>query len=89
MREYKGPTVDDVLAAETNQLDYLPGRVQSMEDSVRQGDFRGAEEHLQRAVGLLLRGPGHRRSRLQGLMLPTMLWMWFATLLGLLVWLVA
>jgi hypothetical protein len=88
VREYKGPTVSDLLAAPKAVLDLLPGRVRSMEEAVRASDLAEADRRIDQALGLLLRGPGHRRRRLPELALPALLWLWFAVLLALLLWVV-
>ncbi|MEM7205906.1 MAG: hypothetical protein AAF628_36970 [Planctomycetota bacterium] len=65
IREFKGPTVGDLLAAEPNALDLLPGVVRTMQDSVEAGDLAEAERRLGTALGLVLPGPGERRRRVR------------------------
>lgn len=91
LREYKGPTVRDLLASPAAVLDLLPGRVRSVEEAVRAADLAAADAHMSRALGLLLPGPGHRRRRraLLAEVFTAALWVWFAALLVLLLCLAA
>lgn len=89
VREYKGPTVAQVLAAPPGVLDLLPGQVRSMEDALRASDLGEADRRLDRALGLLLRGPGHRSGRRTRMMVPMLLWLWFGVLLSLLIWVIS
>jgi hypothetical protein len=86
VREYKGPTVNEVLAAPPGVLDLLPGQVRSMEQAIGDSDLGEADRQMDRALGLLLRGPGHRASRRSTGVVPMVLWLWFAVLLCLLIW---
>lgn len=88
VREYKGPTVDQVLASSPRVLDLLPGRVRSMQLSVDDGDLAGATHEMDGALGSLLAGPGHRRRVLPFSMVSAAMWLWFAGLLVWLLWLV-
>ncbi len=89
IREYKGPTVDELLAAPPGVLDLLPGQVRSMEDALQASDLGEADRRMDRALGLLLRGPGHRTGRRPGMVVPMLLWLWFGVLLSLLIWVVS
>lgn len=88
VREYKGPTVDQVLTAAPSELDLLPGRVQSMEQAARDNDLVKASRHMEQAVGSLLNGPGHPEVRRSWLVLPVVAWLWLAALLGVFAWVV-
>jgi hypothetical protein len=62
VREFKGPNVRDVLLADPEELDLLPGRVRAMEQAIDGADLAEAERRLDRALGSLLAGPAPRRS---------------------------
>lgn len=89
VREYKGPTAHDLLSASPEVVDLLPGRVLSVEAAVRDGDVETAHGRLDRALGMVLSGPGHDRQRNARVWLILVLWLWFCALAGLLVWVVA
>ena len=86
VREMKGPTVKDLMAAPDDVLEQLPGEVRAMADALNQGDLAEADLAMDRALGSLLRGPGYSRRR------PSLSWsflalVWFLGLAaGLLFW---
>ena len=88
VREFKGDTVRGLLHASQDVLDRLPGRLRSMVRSLRAGDLDAADARLEAAVGSLVPGPGHRRRRLAP-SLTLALWLWLASLVGALLWLVS
>lgn len=63
VREFKGPRVDEMLAAAPEVVDRLPGVVRTMHEAVLEGDLEVAEARLDEAVGSLLTGPGSERRR--------------------------
>ena len=63
VREYKGPTVEQVLAASEAVSDLLPGRVATMERAIETDDLKSADERIDQTLGLLLAGPGNRPVR--------------------------
>jgi hypothetical protein len=60
VREWKGPTVRDVLAAQDATSERLPGRVHAVAERARAGDYAGAERRLDATLAALLPGPGAR-----------------------------
>ena len=70
VREFKGPTSPELLAAPHGDLDKLPGVAQSLA-----GPVAGA-------AGQVLRGPGFGRRRRLVALLPMLLWCWLGGLLA-------
>ena len=63
VREYKGPTVRDVLLAKESDLARLPARVAALERAVQRGDYAAADAAADGALdGLVqaVRVPRHR-----------------------------
>lgn len=60
VREWKGPTVGDLLCDELAER--LPGQVWSALQHLERGDLAGAERRLPGQFAPLLPGPGHRRA---------------------------
>jgi len=58
-REWKGPTVADLLRDEI--VDRLPGQVRSALRHIERGDFAAASDALPGSFAAVLQGPGHRR----------------------------
>ena len=84
VREWKGPTVRDVLAAHDSAVEPLPGRVHAVAERVRAGDHAGAERRLDEALASLLPGPGSRAAPRRARRVA-----WFALALALLLALAA
>lgn len=63
VRECKGPTVRDLLAAGAPLLDRLPGRVHAAERALRRGDLAAADRELGTVLANLHAGPGAWRRR--------------------------
>lgn len=60
LREWKGPTVADLLSDELAQR--LPGQMWSVLQQLERGDLAGAERRLPGQFAPLLPGPGHHRA---------------------------
>lgn len=89
LREFKGPTVRRLSEASAQAIDRLPGQLRSVARALRSGDLAAAEERLERALGSLVEGPGHRPARLlQPPLLAFLLWLWLASLVVAVLWLV-
>lgn len=58
-REWKGPTVADLLRDEI--VERLPGQVRSALRHIERGDFQRAHDALPGTFAPVLQGPGHRR----------------------------
>jgi len=87
LREYKGPTVQELMASPEPAADLLPGRVHSTPPAISQGAPGFAAPGSEMAT--VLRGPGFGRRRTISLILPAILWLWFGLLLCLVVWIVS
>jgi hypothetical protein len=61
-REYKGPTVRD-LVADRGLDEQLPGRVRSALEHLQRGDLAAAEAALPGHFGAVLEGPARRQRR--------------------------
>jgi hypothetical protein len=60
VREYKGPTVKDLLSAGERATALLPGCVRVAEKAILARDLEAAEGALDQAVARVLPGPGRR-----------------------------
>lgn len=87
MREFKGATVRRLLDSSHAALDRLPGQLRSMARALRAGNLHEADARLEAAVGSLVPGPGHSRRRLAP-SFTLLLWLWLASLVGAVLWLV-
>jgi hypothetical protein len=74
VREYKGPLVRDVLAADGPALARLQRELERAAESIEQDEFEAADESLDRALGALLPGPGVGARRARGRRLRRWLW---------------
>jgi hypothetical protein len=63
VREFKGPSVRDLLHADPEELDLLPGRVRAMAMALEDEDLAEAERRIDRALGSILPGPTPTRGR--------------------------
>lgn len=81
VREFKGPTVRDLIAGADPQAATLPGGVRSTLRAIEVGDYAKADTELAGTLGKLLHGPGSRREE-RAWLLPLLIWCWL-TLLGL------
>ena len=70
IREFKGPTVEDLLMDDGETIGRLPGQVCEVVDAIEVADYRRASDRLDASIGALLRGPGFRRRRELRLLTP-------------------
>jgi hypothetical protein len=85
VRQLKVPTVDHLVADRSDMVEDLPEAMRSVEAALAEGDLAAADALLDRALGTVLAGPGHRRPRRRRLaLLPLVLCVWCALLLFLL-----
>jgi hypothetical protein len=61
IREFKGPTVEDLLEEESVNSQKLPAQVRDVLHAIESGDYQTASSRLDESIGGLLRGPGFRR----------------------------
>ncbi len=61
IREFKGPTVEDLLEDEADKTAKLPAQVREVLHAIESGDYRRASSSLDESIGGLLQGPGFRR----------------------------
>jgi hypothetical protein len=66
VREYKGPLVHDVLAADGPALARLQRELERAAESIENDELEVADESLDRALGALLPGPGVEARRTRG-----------------------
>lgn len=81
VREFKGPTVRDLLAGADPRASTLPSGVRSTLRAIEVGDYARADAELEGTLGKLIAGPGARKHERPWL-LPALIWCWL-TLLGL------
>ncbi len=67
VREWKGPTVDDLLRDE--YVERLPGAVHSALRHLERGDLAAADRALPGRFPPILAGPGHARDRRRAVLL--------------------
>lgn len=79
VREYKGPTVRDLLAAVEPPDAVLPGAVRGALRAIESGALERADAELEAAVGRLLPGPGARGHQRDWVM-PLLIWCWLSLL---------
>ncbi len=90
IREFKGPTVEDLLMDDGEAVGRLPGQVWEVADAIDAGDYGPASDRLDDTIGALLCGPGFRRRRSDlRLLMPLTTLMFFALLAATLVMLLA
>ena len=61
IREFKGPTVEDLLEDDGEHNKSLPAQVRDVLHAIESGDYRRASSSLDDSIGGLLRGPGFCR----------------------------
>lgn len=77
IREFKGPTVEDLIDGSARRSEELPGQVQRVLAALESGDLPGAEAALDESLGSVLHGPGfaRRQSDLRALVLLRVLFL--------------
>lgn len=55
VREYKGPTVRDLLSANEHQISRLPARMHALERALQQGDYAAADALADESAAALTR----------------------------------
>ncbi len=70
VREYKGPTVEDLLEHGDSEFDHLPGRIHGVLEAIEKGDLAGADRRLEESLGTLLEGPGSDQRREFAVLMP-------------------
>ena len=76
VREFKGPTVADLVRDE--YADRLPGRVRTAQHHLERGELASAERALPGSFVPVLEGPGHARARLRRTLVAAVLALAFA-----------
>ena len=79
VREFKGPTVRDLLAAVEPPNPTLPSGVRSALRAIESGALERADGELSSAIGRLLPGPG-ARGKTRDWVMPVLIWCWLSLL---------